>query len=204
MVKSRQKKLDERWGLERSAKGGRFKLNRDLVGYHLTAREEITQREEEGGVKIKVLDPGPLKVKGSLAHLESVSLGYSGKGKTPGKVVLEGVNITIEQGGRVALIGAVSDVGFYLAGCQMSLGLGLERSIAHPAERERQIDNRQGRRGRAFAVERECDSSPISQSGVLHPGERRPHSHTARVVVSVRPPLTSKCCGILLTRAARR
>jgi ATP-binding cassette subfamily F protein 3 len=119
MVKSRQKKLDERWGLERSAKGGRFKLNRDLVGYHLTAREEITQREEEGGAKIKVLDPGPLKVKGSLAHLEGVSLGYSGKGKTPGKVVLEGVNMTIEQGGRVALIGAVSGAELYLAGSEV-------------------------------------------------------------------------------------
>lgn len=121
MVKSRQKKLDERWGLERSAKGGRFKLNRDLVGFHLTAREEIALREEEGGVKIKVLDPGPLKVKGSLAHLEGVSLGYSGKGKTPGKVVLEGVNITIEQGGRVALIGAVSGTEVYPAGSDVAL-----------------------------------------------------------------------------------
>lgn len=31
MVKSRQRKLDERFGVEQSAKGGRFKLNRDLV-----------------------------------------------------------------------------------------------------------------------------------------------------------------------------
>jgi hypothetical protein len=36
-VKSRQKKLDDRWGLEKSAKGTRFKLNRDLAGYFLTA-----------------------------------------------------------------------------------------------------------------------------------------------------------------------
>lgn len=32
MVKSRQKKLNERWGVETSAKGTRFKLNRDMAG----------------------------------------------------------------------------------------------------------------------------------------------------------------------------
>ena len=38
---SRQKKLDNRWGLEVGLKGGRFKLNRDLVGYHTSQRAKI-------------------------------------------------------------------------------------------------------------------------------------------------------------------
>ncbi len=36
-------RLDDRWGVEQSAKGTRFKLNRDLVGYHLTSRAELRE-----------------------------------------------------------------------------------------------------------------------------------------------------------------
>jgi ATP-binding cassette, subfamily F, member 3 len=38
---ARKKKLEERSGLEVGLKGGRFKLNRDLGGFHLTNRAEI-------------------------------------------------------------------------------------------------------------------------------------------------------------------
>ncbi|GKT92971.1 ABC transporter [Colletotrichum tofieldiae] len=46
-AKSRQKKLDDRWGLQVSAKGGRFKLNRDVVGYRLISRDEIEIPQDE-------------------------------------------------------------------------------------------------------------------------------------------------------------
>ena len=40
-AKMRQKKLDERWGVETNAKGGRFKLSRDHAGFHGSLRAEI-------------------------------------------------------------------------------------------------------------------------------------------------------------------
>jgi ATPase subunit of ABC transporter with duplicated ATPase domains len=101
MVKSREKKLEDRFGLETSAKGGRFKLNRDLGGYHTSKRAEIVIREDEPEVRIKVHDPPQLRSAGPLVHLEKVGVGYKGK------TVLEGVDMTIQQGARIALLGAV-------------------------------------------------------------------------------------------------
>src|SRR5699024_11077905 len=37
-AKSRQKKLDDRWGMQVGAKGGRFKLNKELNGFFLKSR----------------------------------------------------------------------------------------------------------------------------------------------------------------------
>lgn len=65
-AKSRQKKLDGRWGLEVSAKGGRFKLNRDLVGYHLTHRAEIEIPQDERPVQFVLPEPPELRFPGAL------------------------------------------------------------------------------------------------------------------------------------------
>ncbi|KII94954.1 hypothetical protein PLICRDRAFT_660687 [Plicaturopsis crispa FD-325 SS-3] len=102
MVKSRQKKLDERWGVETSAKGGRFKLNRDLAGFHETSRAEVTVEEAELSVKIVILDPDKLRTLGDLVHLENVSFRYPNAVKP----TLEGVTLTVDQGGRCAFVGA--------------------------------------------------------------------------------------------------
>lgn len=102
MVKSRQKKLDERWGAETSAKGTRFKLNRDMAGFHLSNRSQISIEEREKQVKIKLDDPPPLRTLGDLIHFDSVEFAYP-KTKTP---LLSGVTFTVEQGGRLALVGA--------------------------------------------------------------------------------------------------
>ena len=40
-VASRKWKLQDRWGVEESAKGHRFKLSRDMVGYHHTRRAAV-------------------------------------------------------------------------------------------------------------------------------------------------------------------
>lgn len=101
MAKSREKKLEDRWGLEASAKGGRFKLNRDLGGYHISKRAEVVVREDEGEVKMKIHDPPALRKAGAVVHLEKVSVGHGGK------AVLEGVNMTLQPGGRVVLLGSV-------------------------------------------------------------------------------------------------
>ncbi|KAI9639611.1 P-loop containing nucleoside triphosphate hydrolase protein [Dioszegia hungarica] len=100
MVKSRQKKLDERWGLEQSAKGTRFKLNRDLGGHHLTRRGEIVEQEVEQAVVWRFEQPPELRQKGALVSLEKVSAGW---GK---RVVVGGVSMVVHSAARIALVGA--------------------------------------------------------------------------------------------------
>lgn len=106
-AKSRQKKLDDRMGMEKSASGGRFKLNRDLVGYHLTARAEIEVPQDEKGVSI-LLPPAPdLRFPGPLVSLEKVTFKYPTlkKATAPSPVVLQDVDLTIHMGDRVGVVG---------------------------------------------------------------------------------------------------
>ena len=100
-AKSRQKKLDDRWGLEVSAKGGRFKLNRDVVGYHLTKRAEIEIPQDERPVVISMPEPPDLRFPGSLISLEKVSYRYSSKSAP----VIQDVNLNIGMGDRIGILG---------------------------------------------------------------------------------------------------
>ncbi|KAJ7693913.1 P-loop containing nucleoside triphosphate hydrolase protein [Mycena rosella] len=102
MVKSRQKKLDERWGAETSAKGTRFKLNRDMAGYHNTNRSEIEMAFVERTVKISIASPDKLRTLGDLIHFDAVEYRFP-KAKKP---FLEEITFTVNQGGRLALVGA--------------------------------------------------------------------------------------------------
>jgi ABC-type multidrug transport system fused ATPase/permease subunit len=106
-VKSREKKLQDRHGLEKSAKGTRFKLNRDLEGYHLTSRAEVVVDRAEMEIVWKIPPPAEIKGQGTLVSLEGVSVGY---GK---KVVLEGVNLSIFPGSRVAIVGSVRHLSLF-------------------------------------------------------------------------------------------
>ncbi|KAJ6482821.1 P-loop containing nucleoside triphosphate hydrolase protein [Mycena vitilis] len=102
MVKSRQKKLDERFGVETSAKGTRFKLNRDMEGYHLTNRADVEKMVTEGKIKINIESPEKLRTLGDLIHFDAVEYRFP-KAKTP---FLEDITFTINQGGRCAFVGA--------------------------------------------------------------------------------------------------
>ncbi|THV54108.1 hypothetical protein BGAL_0034g00290 [Botrytis galanthina] len=109
-AKSRQKKLDNRMGMEVSAKGTRFKLNRDLAGYHLTAREEIEIPPEERGISMMIPLAPDLRFPGPLLSLENISFRYptSGSPKSataPAPFVLENVNLTIHMGDRIGIVG---------------------------------------------------------------------------------------------------
>lgn len=104
MVKSRQKKLDDRFGIETSAKGTRFKLNRDLVGYHNARKIDLVLEDAESVVKIRLSSPTKLRTLGDLIHFDNVSYRFP-KAKT---ALLEDVVFTVEQGGRCAFVGAVS------------------------------------------------------------------------------------------------
>ena len=103
---SRQKKIDDRMGLQVSAKGGRFKLNRDLAGYHLASRAEIEVPDFDPPVKIKLpSEPADLRFPGSLISLENISFSYpASKGKR-GPEILKDINLTIHPGERVGLCG---------------------------------------------------------------------------------------------------
>jgi hypothetical protein len=76
-AKSREKKLDERMGMEKSASGGRFKLNRDLAGFfHLTARATIDVPVDEKVVSILLPAAHDLRFPSPLMSLEKVTFKY--------------------------------------------------------------------------------------------------------------------------------
>ncbi|ESZ97224.1 hypothetical protein SBOR_2389 [Sclerotinia borealis F-4128] len=105
-AKSRQKKLDNRMGMEVSAKGTRFKLNRDLSGYHLKAREDIEIPPEDKGISMMFPPTPDLRFPGPLTSLENVSFRYPATLKaTSAPFVLENVNITIHMGDRIGILG---------------------------------------------------------------------------------------------------
>lgn len=107
-AKSRQKKLDDRWGLEVNSHGGRFKLNRDLVGYHLSARADIELEKEDRPVRFVLPEPPDLRFPGSLLSLEKVSFRYPPEGrgkKTPSPLVLAGISLSVHMGDRIGILG---------------------------------------------------------------------------------------------------
>ncbi|POR38000.1 ABC transporter F family member 3 [Tolypocladium paradoxum] len=100
-AKSRQKKLDDRWGMQVNARGGRFKLNRELVGYFLTSREDIDVPPEERPVVMALPEPPDLRFPGSLLSLENASYRYSARAP----LVIQGVNLTVGMGDRIGILG---------------------------------------------------------------------------------------------------
>lgn len=100
-AKSRQKKVDDRMGLQVGANGGRFKLNRDLVGYHLMARAEIEVPTDEKGSSMIIPDATELRFPGPLASLEGVTFQY----KVNGAATLTDINLVMHMGDRVGIMG---------------------------------------------------------------------------------------------------
>ena len=99
---SRQKKLDDRMGLQVSATGGRFKLNRDLGGYYLNKRAGIDVPEDDPLPKLKIpKQPPPLRFPGPLVSCQDLSFTY----KRTQKAVFESVNLTFRLGERIAIVG---------------------------------------------------------------------------------------------------
>ena len=99
---SRQKKLDERTGLEVGLKGGRFKLNRDLAGFQLNNRADIEIPGFDPLVSITLPDqPAQLRHPGSLVSFEGVSFSYPKSGIW----TLKDINLIIHPGDRIGLAG---------------------------------------------------------------------------------------------------
>ena len=107
---SRKKKIEDRSGLEVSAKGTRFKRNRDMVGYFLKSRLDIEIPDMDPPVSIKLPDgPDPNRINGSLVSLERVSFGYQVTASTSSlqqsSDVLHDVNLVIHPGERIGIMG---------------------------------------------------------------------------------------------------
>lgn len=101
-VASRRKKIEERSGLEVGLKGGRFKLNRDLMGYHNTMRDAIDIPTTDPLVKIAFpSEPPDLRFPGALVSLEKATFRYPGA-KLP---TLKEVDLVIHPGERVGIVG---------------------------------------------------------------------------------------------------
>ncbi|KZV85529.1 P-loop containing nucleoside triphosphate hydrolase protein [Exidia glandulosa HHB12029] len=102
-VKSRQKKLDDRWGLEKNDKGHRFKLQRDMAkyGYALTNRAAIEIEDLERDVTLPFPDPEPLRFPGVLISATDVAFRYTPRGP----LILQEVDLKVHPGARVALVG---------------------------------------------------------------------------------------------------
>lgn len=101
-VASRKKKLDERMGMEVSAKGTKFKLSRDLAGFHSSRRDQIDVPTFDPPPRIAFpSSPPDLRFPGALITFENVTFEY-GKKEAP---LLRDINLTIHPGDRVGLAG---------------------------------------------------------------------------------------------------
>ncbi|KAK1235246.1 hypothetical protein PQX77_001535, partial [Marasmius sp. AFHP31] len=99
---SRQKKLDERMGMEVGLKGGRFKLNRDLPGYHTNMRAGIEIPQDENAVKMTIpSEPSELRYPGALVSVENLTFRYK-RVATP---TLNSVSLSVHLGDRIGLVG---------------------------------------------------------------------------------------------------
>lgn len=101
MAKSRQKKVDDRMGVQVSATGGRFKLNRDLAGWHESNRAEIEVPTDEKGSTMVFPAATELRFPGPLASLEGVTFRY----KANEQPTLSDIDFVIHMGDRVGIMG---------------------------------------------------------------------------------------------------
>ena len=99
---SRQKKLEERTGLEVSKTGGRFKLSRDRAGFQLSKRAEIEIPEIDPPASITFPgSPSPLRFPAPIVSFEKVTFRYA-KAKD---AILKDVDLVIHPGERVGIAG---------------------------------------------------------------------------------------------------
>ena len=97
---SRRKKIEERTGLEVGLRGGRFKLNRDLPGFHLTNRDAIEVPTFDPPSRISIPpNPPPLRFPGALVSLKGVSFSYTKQ------TILRDVDLVIHPGERIGVAG---------------------------------------------------------------------------------------------------
>lgn len=100
-AKSKQKRLDERMGMQTSALGHRFKLNRDMEGWFTEMRQAVEVPEDEKIVHISIPPALSLRFPGALVALDNISLKY----KTATAPTLKNVNLVVHRGDRIGIVG---------------------------------------------------------------------------------------------------
>eukprot|EP00775_Hariotina_reticulata_P010042 gene10042-10198_t len=76
---SRKKKLEDRLGLDKNAKGHKFKLNRDMAGYHDARRPQVVLEQQDKPFDFKWPQPAGIRGGGPLLQLRSVGYTYPGE-----------------------------------------------------------------------------------------------------------------------------
>lgn len=100
-VAARRKKLEERVGVEHSAKGGRFKLNRDMAGIHNDMRGGVDAPTLDPAVRLELPSAEPLGYYGPVLQLDAVSVGWD-RASPP---ILTGVTLDVDVGSRIGILG---------------------------------------------------------------------------------------------------
>jgi ATPase subunit of ABC transporter with duplicated ATPase domains len=126
---SRKKKLDERMGMQTSAKGTRFKLNRDRAGYYADGlRNEIDVPTFDPPAQMVIpAEPSDLRFPGSLVSFEKVNFSYTvGKTTTP---ILKDIDLTIQLGDRIGIAGLNGSGKSTLVSLAMGVVTGSEKPM---------------------------------------------------------------------------
>jgi ATPase subunit of ABC transporter with duplicated ATPase domains len=87
--------------MEVNSKGGRFKLNRDLAGWHDNKRDAIEVPKDEEVVSLRFPSAPEMRFQSSLTSLEGVSYRYP----RAVKPALQDINIIVHPGDRIGLLG---------------------------------------------------------------------------------------------------
>jgi ATPase subunit of ABC transporter with duplicated ATPase domains len=103
MVASRRKKLDDRWGMEKSSKGHRFKMNRDMLDYYEHSRQGVVVEKDDAMVRFMFPSPEELRNNVALVEIDDMSFGY-----TDG-LVLKDIRMILREGDKIAVVGRNGD-----------------------------------------------------------------------------------------------
>ncbi|GBF89691.1 P-loop containing nucleoside triphosphate hydrolase [Raphidocelis subcapitata] len=97
---SRRKKLEERFGSDKTENGRRFKLSKH--GYFgMSKRPPVVMEQLEKPVEFRLPEPEPIRYSGPLLQLRSVSFRYPGAPSA----ALRAVTLDVPMGARLALLG---------------------------------------------------------------------------------------------------
>jgi ATPase subunit of ABC transporter with duplicated ATPase domains len=103
MVASRRLKLNDRFGIERSEKGHRFKYHRD-IGLEKTKRLGVTFDQPDPKIQFAFPEPAALRNKDSLLKISNVWFGYQ-KDVT----ILKDITLNVQPGDKIAIVGSNGD-----------------------------------------------------------------------------------------------
>lgn len=98
-AKSRQLRLDDRWGMQVNARGG--KVKRSDVASESKSRDDIVIPPQERPLFITVPPPQELRFPGSLISLENTSFQYPGSTQA----VVRNATLTVNLGDRIGILG---------------------------------------------------------------------------------------------------